>query len=161
DATAAGKATIYNPSVLSGATSAGPNELFTLMPAQMLPGAGSFASPTGTYLVSYDGATNALGQVLNVIEVTPNTSAGFSFTYKQCNLGNIDSAGAFASFNAPQRDTRKSIDAGDDRVYSVVFRNGNLYATATVQSPTTGFTTAHWFQINASNPSNLTLTGQG
>src|SRR5262249_42518355 len=49
----------------------------------------------------------------------------------------------------------------DDRVYSVVFRNGNLYATTTVKSPTTGFTTAHWFQINASNPANLTLTGQG
>src|SRR5262249_3494020 len=129
--------------------------------AQMLPGAGSFASPTGTYLVSYEGASNSQGKVLNVIEVTPNTSGGFSFTYNQINLGNIDSAGAFASFTAPQKGTRRTIDAGDDRVYSVVFRNGYLYATTTVQSPTTGLTTAHWFQINASNPANLTLTQQG
>jgi hypothetical protein len=163
NATATGKATVYDPSVLSGATSAGSNELFTLMPAQMLPGTAgtSFASPSGTYLVSYDGASNSQGQVLNVVEVTPNGSGGFSFTYKQINLGNIDSAGQFASFTAPQLGTSRTIDAGDDRVYSVVFRNGYLYATTTVQSPSTGFTTAHWFQINASNPSNLTLVQQG
>ena len=161
DATASGKATIYDPSVLSGATSSGSSELFTLMPAQMLPGTGSFATPTGTYLVSYDGASNSQGKVLNVIEVTPNGSGGFNFTAKQINLGNIDSAGAFSSFTAPQLGTRRTIDAGDDRVYSVVFRNGYLYATTMVQSPSTGLATAHWFQINASNPSNLTLTNQG
>src|SRR5207244_1804887 len=94
DATVSGKATMYDPSVLSGATSSGSNELFTLMPAQMLPGTGAFATPTGTYLVSYSGASNSQGKVLNVIEVTPNGSS-FSFTSKQINLGNIDSAGAF------------------------------------------------------------------
>jgi len=161
NATATGKATIYDPSVLSGATSAGSNELFTLMPAQMLPGSGSFATPSGTYLVSYSGASNSQGKVLNVVEVTPNGSGGFSFTYKQINVGNIDSAGAFSSFTAPQLGTSRTIDAGDDRVYSVVFRNGYLYATTEVQSPSTGYATAHWFQINASNPSNLTLTNQG
>src|SRR5260370_956732 len=134
NATATGKATIYDPSVLSGATSAGSNELFTLMPAQMLPGSGSFATPSGTYLVSYSGASNSQGKVLNVVEVTPNGSGGFSFTYKQINVGNIDSAGAFSSFTAPQLGTSRTIDAGDDRVYSVVFRNGYLYPTTEVQS---------------------------
>ena len=161
DATASGKATIYDPSVLSGATSAGSSELFTLMPAQLLPGSGAFATPSGTYLVSYDGASNSQGQVLNVIEVTPNGSGGFSFTSKQINLGNIDAAGQFASFTAPQLGTSRTIDAGDDRVYSVVFRNGLLYATTTVKSPSTGFTTAHYFQINASNPASLSLVSQG
>src|SRR5439155_3250943 len=153
--------TAYDPSVLSGATSAGSSELFTLMPAQMLPGTGSFATPSGTYLVSYSGTSNSQGQVLDVVEVTPNGSGGFNFTYKQINLGNIDSGGQFASFTAPQLGSSRTIDAGDDRVYSVVYRNGYLYATTEVQSPSTGYATAHWFQINASNPSNLTLAQQG
>ncbi|HKF73165.1 MAG TPA: hypothetical protein VKB68_15540, partial [Stellaceae bacterium] len=167
DATASGRASIYDPSVLSGATAAGSSELFTLMPAQMLPGTGSFATPSGTYLVSYNGASNSQGQVLNVVGVTPNGSGGFTFNYQQINLGNIDAASQFASFTAPQKGTTSTIDADDDRVYSAVFRNGYLYAATTI-IPTSSYdpanagnTTAHWFQINAGNSSNLTLTNQG
>jgi hypothetical protein len=153
-----GSSHVYDPSTASGATAAGSSELFTLMPSEML----SNLPGGGVFLVSYSGARNSQGELLNVIEVSnPQATGGPTFTYKQISLGNIDSAGQFASFTAPQLGTSRTIDAGDDRVYSVVFRNGYLYATTEVQSPSTGYATAHWFQINASNPSNLTLTNQG
>lgn len=152
----------YNPSVASGATGAGSGELFTLMPAQMY----GAAAGAGTYLVSYDGASSktASGKALNVIKVTnPFGSSGPSFSYQQVNVGNIDSAGQYSGFTAPQRGTTARIDAGDDRALSAIWRNGSLYVAADVLPPSgsdAGHVTAHWFQISTTG-SKLALTQQG
>jgi hypothetical protein len=151
-----------DPSVASGATTAGSGELFTLMPAQM------YGAPAGagTYLVSYDGARSrtASGEALDVIKVTnPFAAGGPSFSYQQVNVGNIDAAGQFAGFVAPQRGTSTAIDAGDDRALSPVWRNGSLYVAADVLAPSgadAGHVTAHWFQIGTTG-SKLALTQQG
>jgi len=161
-----GSSHVYDPSTASGATAAGSSELFTLMPSEML----SNLPGGGVFLVSYSGARNAQGELLNVIEVSnPQATGGPTFTYRQISLGNIDSAGQFASFTAPQKGTSRTIDAGDDRVYSVVYRNGYLYAATTVIPPSgsdAGNTTAHWFQIgvnqtSATTPATLSLVNQG
>src|SRR5262249_53081034 len=81
----------------------------------------------------------------------------------QLNVGSIDTGGQYASFTAPQRGTSKRIDAGDDRMLSVVWRNGFLYAATDVlppSGPDAGHVTAHWFKISATG-SSLSLSSQG
>jgi len=130
---------MYDPSVASSATAAGAGELFTLQPAQML---GTPPGTTGTFLVSYDGASNGAGDVLDVIRVDNPTGlqlpAGGCWKHR-C-------GGAYSSFSAPQPGTTTTIAAGDDRTLSVVWRNGYLYAMTTVIPPygaDAGNTTAH------------------
>jgi hypothetical protein len=156
------KSAAYDPSVLSGAASSSGGDFFTLQPAQI------YGAPagSGTYLVAYDGArsSTASGKALNIIHVTnPFAVGGPTFSYQQVNVGNIDSAGQYASFLAPQRGTSTAIDAGDNRALSAVWRNGSLYVTADVippSGPDAGHVTAHWFQVSTTG-SKLALSQQG
>jgi hypothetical protein len=52
---------------------------------------------------------------------------------------------------APQRGTARRIDTGDDRILSVVFRNGSLWFSHTVYLPAGGpnRTAAQWLEVDA------------
>ena len=119
----------------------------TTIPAQMF---GTLGATQGTYLVSanwYSSNTD----YLSVISVTdPVGSPTFTNTF--INLGDINNLASFPG-NAPQLGTSTTIDAGDSRLMSVVWRNNILWACNTVNPPSgtdANQATAHWYKISTS-----------
>ncbi|MBO0700667.1 MAG: hypothetical protein J2P46_19880, partial [Zavarzinella sp.] len=132
----------------------------TSMPAQIYgtPPAGA----TGTFLVGYDGISNGTNESVKITRID-NPLGTPSFATQLVSVGDIDNTGV-AIPGAPQSGTATTIDAGDRRVLNAVWRNSHLYFAATVDpgsGPDAGQATAHWFDVNTTNPGSLTLTDQG
>jgi FlgD Ig-like domain len=120
----------------------------TTVPARMI---GTLSAAQGTYLVSagwYSGSTD----YLSVIQITnPVNSPSFTNTY--VDLGNINNKHASFPSGAPQLGTSTTIDAGDSRLLSAVWRNSALWACNTINPSSgtdAGQATAHWYKVNTS-----------
>lgn len=159
--------TLHDPSVLAGTA----NQRFTLQPAMMY---GTAPSNVGTFLVSSSAFNEGSAQIntINVIRVNnPLTAPTFTALASPNGNGNIgigDVIGSNSFPNAPQGGgTGTTIRTNDPRMLSAVWRNDRLYAAQTINPSATsdpanaGQTTAHWYEVNTANLSNLTLTNQG
>jgi hypothetical protein len=136
-------------------------DLDTTMPAKML------SLPTGTtqeFLVSYSGIHAGADSIVTVL--TESSGSNPTFAATQFDVGNIDSytSSSTSDMSAPQPGGNVAIDANDDRITDAVYSNGYLYAVANV-IPTSGddagVPTVHWWEFNATNPSDITLVDQG
>ena len=129
----------------------------TAQPAHVF---GTIPGNVGTYLVSYSGLTNGgVGgaEFLNVIEIADPLGGGGGpfFTQQFVNVGDIENIGGGFGFptltDAPQAGTNRRIEVRDRALLSAVWRNGELFATATITpnaGADAGQTTAHWFKLN-------------
>lgn len=143
---------VYDPEALAGMSG-----YTTSQPAHIF---GSAPDPLGTFLVQagwYSGSTDYLA----VIRVD-NPLSSPTFTNQWINLGDIHTSGDLP--DAPQSGTTITIETNDARTLSAVWRDDYLWVTNTVNPPSgadAGQATAHWYKINTSNLSALTLTDQG
>lgn len=116
----------------------------------------------GTFLVSYSGINDGTNEFLQVVRIdNPLTTP--TFTQQYVALGNID-ATASGIPGAPQSGTGTTIDAGDRRALSAVWRDGALWATFDVNPASggeSGQSTAHWVKVNTTNLASLALADQG
>lgn len=119
----------------------------TTMPALVF-GAGGAGPGIGTYLVSYSGLNNGIQEFLQVTRVD-NPVGVPTFTQELIPLGPIDNLIALPG--GPQLGSAIRVDAGDRRVFDAVWRNNNLWLTAStlpVAGPNMGETTTHWWRIS-------------
>ncbi len=144
----------------------------TTMPAQVY-GAGGIpggSGDIGTYLISYDGLTNGINELVQVVRVDDplGNNGGPVFTYETVDVGNIDNTQLSVSL-VPQPGASQQnqyLNGGDRRVYDAVWRNGALWAVTDVNPPDgsdAGQSTAHWFKLNTTGaPDNpVVLEDQG
>ncbi|MCH7666709.1 MAG: hypothetical protein IH936_12360, partial [Acidobacteria bacterium] len=127
----------------------------------------------GTYLVSYSGLTldcsppgplcdgpsqSEFVQIVRVDDPLPLTSSPM-FTQEFIEAFNLeDLAFGGALPDAPQMGTGRLIEVNDRRALSAVWRNHKLYMTASINpkagEPDAGETTAHWWILDTTTPSN-------
>lgn len=123
----------------------------TTMPALVFGAAG--ASPgVGTYLASYSGLNDGISEFVQVVRVDDPTGSvgGPFFKGEFVNTGTIDNI-AVALPKGPQLGSAIPIETGDRRMYDAVWRNNNLWCTATtlpLAGPDAGQTTTHWWRIS-------------
>ena len=138
-----------------------PDLAFTLQPAHVF-GPGGVAASVGTFLVNSGWVDGLLRDYLSVIRVddplgSPTFSNQFVF------LGDITLGSTLP--DAPQAGgTGVAIETNDGRVLHAVWRNNSLWLVNTVNPPAgpdAGEATAHWYEINTSTLSFLTLNQQG
>ncbi|MEP7027453.1 MAG: FlgD immunoglobulin-like domain containing protein [Candidatus Eisenbacteria bacterium] len=135
---------VYNPYTWAGSVAT------TTMPALVFGPAG--AGPgIGTYLTAYSGLNDGTFEYLEVTRVDDPLAGGGGpfFTGEFINLGTIDDV-ANALPKGPQLGSAIGIDGGDRRVYDSVWRNNNLWLTATtlpLSGPNAAQTTTHWWRI--------------
>ncbi len=151
-------AIFYDPSTLSGAV-----QNFTLQPAVMY---GTTPGSTGTFLVS-SGLTSGATDFLSVIRVD-NPVAAPTFVNTYISLGDVHDGTTAAFISAvPEKGTANTLDGGDQRTLSAVWRNNTLWAvndinpTAAYDSTNFGQETAHWYRISTLNLASLSLSDQG
>ncbi len=116
----------------------------------------------GTYLVAYSGYHGGTTEYLLVFLVN-NPISSPSFTAQWISCGDFDD-NSVAIPEAPQNGTSTTIATNDRRTLNAVWRNNYLYTVATCVPPSgddAGEATAHWFQINTTDPSSLTLYDHG
>jgi hypothetical protein len=155
----------YDPSALAGIHDGNGQTIqaFSLQPSEMF---GTAQGTTGVFLVSSgwlagDGVTN----LLSVIRVDSPLSASPVFTNQFVSLGVIASSGA--AFAIPQPGTTYTLDGGDTRITSAVWRNNTLWAANTINPTSTydatnaGQATIHWYKIDTTTLSALALSDQG
>jgi hypothetical protein len=152
---------LVDPSAAAGLGLTGPNELFSLAPANMV-SPSSTTMGNGEYLVSYNSVRNGANH--NALDVLYVTSSGAT-SHTSVDVGLIDQAGAFAGVDAPQPGVKQTLDADDTRVASVVYANGVLYVAADivpVSGVDAGHTTAHWWALQTDGAGQVTgLIDQG
>ena len=130
----------------------------TTMPAQVF-GAGGVGPGIGTFLVEHSGLNNGLDEFVKVIRVDDPLGVP-TFTQELINVGDIDFVAA-ALPDAPQSGSTFDIETNDRRALDAVWRNNQLYLTATINPNSgadVGQTTAHWFQLDTSL---VTSSGSG
>ncbi|MGA7838024.1 MAG: T9SS type A sorting domain-containing protein [Ignavibacteriaceae bacterium] len=144
---------VYDQFGLAGLAS---NYYASTIPAQMF---GTLGTTQGTYLVSANWISGNTDYI-SVISITdPVGSPTFTNTF--VSLGDINNIASFPS-NAPQLGTSTTIDAGDSRLMSAVWRNSTLWACNTVNPPSgtdANQATAHWYKINTSSTPSLSDQG--
>ena len=134
----------------------------TLMPARI---EGTLPGTSGIHLLTQGGLSNGAQELLQVISVqNPLTSP--TFTAQSISLGDISNENLNFLPNAPQPGGPQPISVVGARILSgaAVWREGKLYASFSVapkSGPDAGQTTVHWVELDASNPSNITLLQQG
>ena len=131
----------------------------TMQPAHMF---GTPPDNMGTFLVRYSGYSDGTNEFLSIIRVD-NPLNNPTFTHQFVNVNDIDNTDAGVP-DAPQLGTTYVIDSGDRRTLQAVWRNNRLYTVATLvpgSGSDAGQATAHWWQVNTSNLSSLTLEDQG
>jgi hypothetical protein len=129
----------------------------TTMPTHMY---GPLPPVLGTYLISYSGLT-AGGpggiEYLLVIEVTDPLGGGGGpfFAGQFVPVADMENVGGIYGFpalpDAPQLGTPRLVEVNDRRLLSSVWRDNQLYSTATINpnaGPDMGQTTAHWFRLD-------------
>ena len=97
------------------------------------------------------------GQVAVALQTYDKATNTFSTT-STIALGNIDQGG---TYTAQQEGTTLLLDAGDNRIASMVYANGFLYAVAEMKPTGSSVPLVHWFKIDVSNPSAPSLVAQG
>lgn len=145
---------VYDPSAEVGNSS----NSFTLQPAHCygnLPtGVGTFLYDTGWY------STSTGEDYIEIIRVD-NPLSSPTFHRQLINLGDVDD-GSLPS--VPQQGTSYTLDFGDHRAQSLVWRDNRLVGAFTVNPPSgsnSGEATVIWFDVNTSNLSNYALTQSG
>ncbi len=145
----------YDPYALAGI----PNNAVTTQPAHV------FDAPSGdfgTYLVAYSGYHSGSTEYLLLILIN-NPLSSPSFTYQWVNCGDFDDNSTSIQ-EAPQSGSAYLINTGDRRALNAVWRNNFLYTAANCMPSSgadVGQTTAHWFKLSTSTPTNVTLYDQG
>lgn len=151
---------VRDPYVFTGvAATTVPAHMFGTLPA------GSGGRPMGTFLVSFDGLTDGTNEYLQVVEVTDplQTTGGPFFTVQQVPVGDVENT-SLPFPTAEQTGSIYKIDTGWDGVANAVWRNNNLYCTATVASVSgadANQATAHWWRLNTTNTVAVTVADQG
>ncbi|TYL96787.1 hypothetical protein FXB40_10780 [Bradyrhizobium rifense] len=97
------------------------------------------------------------GQILVALQTYDKATNTFSTT-NTIALGNIDQGG---SYTVQQQGTSLLLDAVDNRIASMVYANGYLYAVAEMKPSGSSVPLVHWFKIDVSNPSAPSLVAQG
>ncbi len=131
----------------------------TMQPAHIY---GTAPAGVGTWLVRYSGFSDGTNESLSIIRVD-NPLGTPSFSHQFVSLGDIDNTAAGMP-DAPQSGTGTLIDTGDRRALDAVWRNNSLYTCASVvpgSGTDAGQATAHWWQVNTTTLSSLSLTDQG
>ncbi len=131
----------------------------TMQPTHMY---GTPPPNTGTFLVRYSGYSDGTNEYLSIIRVD-NPLSEPSFSHQFVNAGDIDNTDAGVP-DAPQLGSSYLIDSGDRRDLHAVWRNNHLYTVATLvpgSGEDAGQATAHWWMVNTSNLSSLTMENQG
>ena len=166
---------VYDPSGISGFLAT------TMQPAQVFGdgGVGGPGSSIGTYLVAYSGLTfgGPTGdEAIQVITIDDPLGAagGPFFTGEFVVLGDLEQVGGACGFaalaDAPQAGRVELIEVNDRRALDAVWREGQLYATATIDpdgacSPDpalAGITTAWWARMDATaGPGTIFLADGG
>ncbi|HKQ47634.1 MAG TPA: immunoglobulin domain-containing protein [Phycisphaerae bacterium] len=145
--------TVHDPPGASG------QQATTMQPAHMF---GAAPAGVGTFLVRYSGFTEASIESLSIIRVD-NPLGAVSFNHEFVEAGDIDNTSS--SFpGVPQSGTSTTIDGGDRRALHAVWRNNALWMTACVLPPSgadAGQVTAHWFKVDTTTLSSLSIADQG
>jgi hypothetical protein len=118
----------------------------TTMPAQVH-GSSGIDGSVGTFLVSVLAYSDGEIQI-QIVTIFNPLSATPTYTNQVISLGIIDSG--FDLPEARQLGTNSTIDAGDNRVYDVVWRNNTLWAVFSIDPATgvnRGQATAHWVRF--------------
>jgi hypothetical protein len=149
--------TVHDPAGSTGVPGS-----ITMQPGHMF---GTPPTGMGSFLVRYSGATDGVAEYLSIIRVDDplGSSGGPTFSHQFVSLGDID-ATATSVPGAPQKDSSATIDAGDRRALQAVWRDDALWVTATINPSAgtdAGQATAHWFKVNTTTLSSLTLSDQG
>jgi hypothetical protein len=148
---------VYDPYTLSGfpayATTTQPTHMYGPEPAGV-----------GTFLVSYSGLSDGVQEYIDIVRVD-NPLGVPVFSFQQLGpLGDIDNT-ALALPDAPQFGTAILIEVNDRRALNAVWRNNNLYMSATLLPPAggpdAGQTTAHWWRVNTMVLAALAVADQG
>lgn len=146
--------------------------VLTSMPALVF-GAGGAGANIGTYLVGYGSLSYGSPGGIEVTQIIriDNPLGSPTFTGQLVNVGDLENVGGSYGFppipDAPQTGTSALIEVNDSRALDAVWRNNNLWFTATINPNTAydavnaGEATAHWFRYNTSVPAAITLTDQG
>jgi hypothetical protein len=164
--------TVHDPWTASGMAgyegTAQPTHMFGTPPI----GTGN-GTPMGTWLVTYSGYTSGdPGGVewLLIIECEDPLGSylGPYFTAQWVNFGDWENLGGTTGWpdlpDAPQLGGSMGIEVNDRRCLHSVWRDNNLVTCTTINpnsGPDIGQTTAHWFQIDTSNPYSLSIIDQG
>ncbi|MBZ0268929.1 hypothetical protein K8I85_12285, partial [bacterium] len=146
-------ATVHDPPAAVGESAA------TMQPAHIF---GSAPPNVGTWLVRYDGYSDGIDEYLSIIRVDDPLGTPI-FTHQFVASGDIDDIAVWSP-DAPQLGTTTLIDTGDRRTLNAVWRNGALWTTAHVvpgSPPDAGEVTAHWWNVDTSTLSTLTIADQG
>jgi hypothetical protein len=118
---------------------------------------GSQAALTGSFLVAYEQNNNAssLLHVFKVNNAAMGSSGGASFSMTTIDVGNISNT----KLTVVKQPNPIGLDAGNDWIYSAVWRGGILYATTEIVPVNTpDRAVVHWFRVNTTN---MTLMDQG
>ena len=136
----------------------------TTQPAHIF---GAAPAGVGTWLVSYSGLTNQTtgSDFLQFVRVdNPVGPGATSFTQQFLNIGNIEALTAPLP-EAPQSGTTETVATNDRRALHAVWRDDNsLWTVATIDpitGPDAGESTAHFWQLDTTTLSNITLVQQG
>jgi hypothetical protein len=140
----------------------------TTQPAHMYgaPPNDALGRPLGTFLVSYSGLQDGIQNFVQVIAVSDplGTVGGPFFAQQFVPVGLIDTF-AGGLLDAPQLGNPNLIEVNDRRALNAVWRNNNLYMSATIRPPAgadLGQTTAHWWRVGTAAPvPGLALADQG
>nr|WP_249795098.1 alkaline phosphatase family protein [Bradyrhizobium sp. Oc8] len=127
--------------------------------SEVMPSAqGIFAVASGNNGKTYYASDfSSGGQIVVALQTYDKATNTFSAT-GTVNLGNIDQGG---SDTAQQRGTSLLLDAGDNRIASMAYANGFLYAVAEMKPTGSSVPLVHWLKIDVSNPSAPALVAQG
>ncbi|MBN8978627.1 MAG: phosphoesterase, partial [Rhizobiales bacterium] len=97
------------------------------------------------------------GQIVVALQTYDKATNTFSNTSTLA-LGNIDQGG---SYTVQQQGTSLLLDAVDNRIASMAYANGYLYAVAVMKPSGSSVPLVHWFKIGVGNPNAPSLVAQG
>ncbi|MBK7977031.1 MAG: hypothetical protein IPK07_28465 [Deltaproteobacteria bacterium] len=131
----------------------------TTLPASIR---GAAPNDPGTFLVSYSGITDGTNEFVQVVRLDDPLGSPV-LTQQAVAVGDLENLdGPLA--DAPQPGGVAPLRVGDRRALSAVWRANQLWLTATIRPRAgayAGRTTAHWFAIDTTTPSNLVVSDQG
>ncbi|HET6348105.1 MAG TPA: FlgD immunoglobulin-like domain containing protein, partial [Candidatus Krumholzibacteria bacterium] len=152
---------VYNPYAASGVvTTTTPAHMFGTLPA------GSGGHPLGTFLVAYSGLTDGVDEYVQVIEVTDpvQSSGGPFFAVQQVDVGDIENP-SLAMPNAQQYNSTYPIETNDRRMLNAVWRDNNLYCTATIRgaalTPDANQATVRWWRLDTTTTTSVVAADAG
>ena len=136
----------------------------TMIPARI---EGVLPDQSGMFLMTQSGLTSANGvdEIMQIIHVEDPLGSP-TFTAQSVNLGDISDETLTRLPDAPQQGAPQSISVVGGRVLTggTVYRDGKIYTAFTVApktGPDAGESTVHWVELDASNPTDISLIQQG